>query len=351
MRWVYRGLIAVVALVVLAVGFRAWRQHENEVALAIHTPNGVEEAAFLRIGGIDQWVQIRGEDRGNPVILFVHGGPGSSETPLSSLFRPWEKYFTVVMWDQRCAGKTFARGGADSCKALSIASAAHDGEELADYLRHRLHKDKIVLLGHSWGTMVGVRMVKDRPDLFSAYVGTGQAVSIAQKEPEIYARTMARLQAAHDDAGMAALRKAGPPPYRSVRELMVERGLSAKTDIPSERDLMSTLTPVGAFAPGWSLWDVYEYFQASGYAEEATFDADQSYDARDLGLKFAVPVFIIEGAQDNITPADLAKPYFDSLDAPHKEFIAIPGAGHSAVLTRPDDFLTILRARVRPLAR
>ncbi len=349
MRWVYRGLIAVAVLIVLAVGYRAWRQHENEVALAIHTPNGIEQASFLRIGGIDQWVQIRGENRDNPVILFVHGGPGNSETPLSSLFRPWEKYFTVVMWDQRCAGKTFTQGGPESCKNLSIASAAHDGEALADYLRHRLHKDKIALLGHSWGTMVGVRMVKDRPDLFSAYIGTGQAVSIAQKEPEIYARTMTRLRAAHDEDGMAELRKAGPPPYRSFRELLVERDLSAKTDIPSERDLMFTLIPVGAFAPGWSLWDVYEYFKAPDYAEQATYDADASYDARDLGPKFAMPVFIIEGADDNITPADLAKSYFDSLAAPHKQFILIPDAGHSAVLTRPDVFLHILLTQVRPL--
>jgi pimeloyl-ACP methyl ester carboxylesterase len=351
MRWVYRGLIAVAVLIFLAVGYRTWRQHENAVALAIHTRNGVEEASFLRIGGIDQWVQIRGENRDNPAILFVHGGPGSSETPLSSLFRPWEKYFTVVMWDQRCAGKTFARNGAQSCKSLSIAGAAHDGEELADYLRHRLHTNKIVVLGHSWGTMVGLRMVKDRPDLFSAYIGTGQVVSIAQKEPEIYARAMARLRAAHDEAGMAALQKAGPPPYKSFHEMMVERGQSARTDIPSERDLMTNLISVGAFAPGWSPRDVYEYFQASAYAEAATFDADASYDARDLGLKFAVPVFIVEGAQDNITPADLAKPYLASLDAPHKEFIAIPGAGHSAVLTKPDDFLNILLTRVRPLLR
>jgi pimeloyl-ACP methyl ester carboxylesterase len=349
MRWVYRVLIAVVAMIVLAIGYRAWRQHENAVALAIHTPNGVEEASFLRIGGIDQWVQIRGENRDNPVILFVHGGPGSSETPLSALFHPWEKYFTVVMWDQRCAGKTFARNGAESCKSLSIAGAAHDGEELAAYLRRHLHNNKIILLGHSWGTMVGVRMVKDRPDLFAAYVGTGQAVSIAQKEPEIYARTLSRLRVAHDDAGIAALQAAGPPPYKSFHELMVERGLSSKTDIPSERDMMSTLMPVGVFAPGWSLWDVYKYFQAASYAEDATFDADQSYDARTLGPKFAMPVFVVEGAEDNITPADLAKPWLDSLDAPHKEFIVIPGAGHSAVLTKPDEFLTILLTRVRPL--
>lgn len=348
MRWVYRLLFVAAALVVLAISFRAWRQHENAVALAIHTPNGIEEASFVRIGGIDQWVEIRGEDRNNPVILFMHGGPGSSETPLSPLFRPWEKHFTVVMWDQRCAGKTFARNGAESCKGMSIASVANEGIALAEYLRGHLHVKKVIALGHSWGTMIGVRMVHDRPDLFSAYVGTGQVVSIAEKEPVIYARTMARLRAAHMEDGIAALKTLGPPPYKDVAGIVIERDWSERTDIPSERDLRTNMTPVVAFAPNWSLWDIHEFLDASQYAENATYDADQSYDARALGTSYAVPFFIINGALDNITPTDLAKPYFDTIQAPYKDFIVIPGAGHSAVLTKPDDFLNILLTRVRP---
>ncbi len=353
-RLVLRGLLglAIVLLVAVvgALGYRAWRQHENALALAIHTPNCIDEAMYVQLGGIDQWIQIRGENRDNPVILFIHGGPGNSETPFSALFRPWEKYFTVVMWDQRCAGKTFVRNGAQSCTGMSIASVAREGIALTEFLRNRLHKNKIVALGHSWGTMVGLRMVHDRPDLFSAYVGTGQVVSIAEKEPVDYARAMARLRAAHADAGVRALQAMGPPPYKNVYDLLVERTWSARYDIPSERDIYSEMVPVGAFAPGWSLWDIYEYFQAEKYAEAATFDADASYDARALGANFAVPIFIFNGEADNVTPTVLARQYFDRIAAPQKAFVALKGAGHSAVLTEPDVFLRELVARVRPVA-
>jgi pimeloyl-ACP methyl ester carboxylesterase len=110
------------------------------------------------------------------------------------------------------------------------------------------------------------------------------------------------------------------------------------------------MTPVVAFAPGWSLWDIHEFLEAPDYAEAATFEADADYDARALGPDFKVPFFIINGALDNITPASLARNYFDFVRAPYKEFIVIPNAGHSAVLTQPDIFLHSLRTRVRPIA-
>jgi pimeloyl-ACP methyl ester carboxylesterase len=354
-RFCLRGLLVLAALVVVlagtALGYRAWRQHENALAAAIHTPNGIEEASFVPIGGIDQWVQIRGQDRRNPVLLFVHGGPGFSETPLSSLLRPWEKVFTLVMWDQRCAGKTFARNGADSCRSLSIENTAREGIALTNWLRSRLHKTKIVLLGHSWGTMVGLRMARDRPDLFSAFVGTGFAVSIAEKEQVNYARAMARLRAAHMEDGIRALQKIGPPPWKSPDDIMVERDWSERTDIPSERDIYANFTPLVLFAPDWSLWDIYEYLQASKYAEAATFLADNSYDARNLGSKYNVPFFIINGELDHITPTALARDYFDRLEAPEKTFIVLKGAGHTAVLTVPDAFLRELIVHVRSIAQ
>lgn len=99
------GLLIVV--VAAGLGFRAYRQHLAAEALAIRSPNGVQEGGFVVIGSIQQWVQIRGEDRNNPVLLFVHGGPGSSTLPISSGWQPWEKYFTVVQWDQRGTGRTY----------------------------------------------------------------------------------------------------------------------------------------------------------------------------------------------------------------------------------------------------
>jgi pimeloyl-ACP methyl ester carboxylesterase len=347
--WVLATLALVVALVAAAFGYRAWRQHENAQALQIHSPNGVEEALYVPLGGIDQWVQIRGEDRANPVLLFMHGGPGASETAVSSLFRPWEKYFTVVMWDQRCAGKTFARNGAASCKGMSVESVAKEGIALAEFLRTHLHHAKVIALGHSWGTMIGVRMIHDRPDLFSAYVGTGQVMSIAEKEPVIYARTMARLRAAHADSDIARL-KTVHPPYNSLKEIAVERDLSDKYDIPPERDLRSNLTATVLFAPGWSVWDLYAFLEAPAHAEDETILAVNHFDARNLGADFRVPFFIFNGAMDSVTPADHAKRYFDFVHAPYKEFVVFPKAGHSAVLTEPDAFLHELVARVRPIA-
>lgn len=344
--FVVLGAVAVLAAGTL--GYRAWKQHENSVALAIDPKTGIDETMFVTLGGVPQWIQIRGDDRKNPVLLFVHGGPGGTVSPVSILFRPWEKYFTVVMWDQRDAGKTFARNGAD--QNMSLPRVSQDGIELAQFLCHHLGKRKIIVLGHSWGTMVGLGMVVKRPDLFSAYVGTGQVVSIAEKEPVIYARAMERLRAAHDEDGIRTLSASGAPPYHSEDQMRVERSLSERTDIASERHILRDLLPVGLSAPGWSLWDLYWSLQASDYAEDATFDADASYDARKFGMDVPLPIFIINGALDHITPTDLAKSYFDKVHAPLKQFVVLQDAGHSAVLTEPDVFLRELVTRVRPVA-
>jgi pimeloyl-ACP methyl ester carboxylesterase len=352
-RLVLRGVYAVALIAVAGVAgfllYRNWRQNQNAAALAIHTPNGIQETMFVPLGGIDQWIQIRGEDRNNPVLLFMHGGPGNSESAISALFRPWEKYFTVVMWDQRCAAKTFERNGETSCKGMSIRSVANEGIHLAEFLRKHLHRRKVIALGHSWGTIIGVQMIHDRPDLFSAYVGTGQVMSIAEKEPVIYARTMARLKAAHADDAIAKL-KTVHPPYRSLKEISVERNLSDEYDIPPERDLRNNLAPTAAFAPDWSLLDLYWFLKSGNYAEDATINEVNHFDARDLGPDFKVPFFIFNGTEDAITPTDHAKRYFEFVRAPHKEFVVFSGAGHSAVLTQPDAFLRELVTRVRPIA-
>ena len=175
-------------------------------------------------------------------------------------------------------------------------------------------------------------------------------MSIAEKEPVIYARTMARLRAAHDEDGIRKLTATGTPPYRSEVQMRVERALSESSDIPSERDLLRNMIPIALFAPGWSLWDIYESLQASDYAEDATFAADASYDARKFGTDLRLPFFIINGELDHITPTDLAKRYFDTVHAPEKQFVVLNGFGHSAVLNEPDVFLRELVTRVRPAA-
>lgn len=331
-----------------AIGYRAWRQHEAAVALAIHSPNGIQEERFVEIGGIEQWVQIRGEDRDNPVILLLAGGPGNSLVPLTPVFTAWETPFTVVQWDQRGAGKTYGRNP-DGQGPMTIDRMVRDGIELTEYLLGHLHKERLVLLGHSWGTMLGVLMVEARPELFSAYVGTGQVVAKQEKEEILYAELMERLKADGDEEGIAALEEIGPPPYRSQADLLVERKVSERYDTPAEQNLESDLTPVVLFAPGYSVRDLLAFLRGSKFAGDALYAETLGFDARRLDRRFEVPFFIFNGDRDSVTPAPLARDYFETIEAPVKEFIVLEGGGHSALLTMPDVFLAELVARVRPL--
>ncbi len=353
MKWVVRilgfGTLLVVVIAGMAFGYRVWRQHENAIALAIVAPSGVQEASFVRIGGIDQWISIRGEDRGNPILLFLHGGPGNSILPLEPAFRAWESHFTMVQWDQRGAGKTYGRNGTDE-RPMTVDRIVQDGIEVAEYLRKRLEKSNVVLLGHSWGTEIGMQMVIARPDLFSAYVGTGQVVSIREKETYIYADTLRRLRAAGDSDGIRALEQIGQPPYRNNHDLEVQRHWSERYDIPAERDLRAHFTPMVAFAPDFSLRDIYNLLYASEWTAQELFADEAEFDARVCCTTFQVPVFVFNGDHDTITPTELVRPWFDMLQAPSKGLVVMKDAGHSAVLAAPDVFLDLLLRDVRPVA-
>jgi hypothetical protein len=142
------GLLALLAiLIVCAISYRAYHQQQNSAALAIHTLNGIDEAMFVPIGGIKQWITIRGTNRDNPAVLFLHGGPGTPTNLLDFSMAPaWSPSFTLVQWDQRGAGKSFANGGT-AATDMTIDRMAQDGIELTLFLREHLHKDKIIIVG------------------------------------------------------------------------------------------------------------------------------------------------------------------------------------------------------------
>ena len=174
----------------------------NAQTYAITAPNGIDEATYVEIGAIEQWITIRGENRNNPVLLFLHGGPGDATNPWGyAAFRSWLKYFTLVQWDQRGAGRTFGRNGASSASTITPDRMVQDGIELSELLKKRLHKDKILLVGHSWGSVLGFFMVKARPDLFSAFIGTGQVAAEFSRSSAVAYTTLARGVTSRQFAG------------------------------------------------------------------------------------------------------------------------------------------------------
>jgi pimeloyl-ACP methyl ester carboxylesterase len=348
------GLVALGLITLLIVGgliLRAYYQHKHARTLAIDTTGGINEGTFARIGGIDQWIQIRGESRDNPVILIIHGGPGFSYIPFTEVFRSWEKHFTVVQWDQRGAGKTYGRNGRTGSGDLTVDRMVQDGLEVAEFVRRRLNKDRIILLAHSWGTILGVKMIAQRPELFYAYVGTGQIVDMPRNESVSYDLILEQVRSAGDEKAIKALEGIGRPPYKDFNTWMM-KGRLAVTHAPpsaSGRNLPNVFI-AALTTPGYSLKDAYTLFYAFGFSSESLFKELMSYDARRVGTKFNVPIFFLQGDSDIQSPAALTIEYFSSIEAPKKELVILKGEGHTAILTLPDVFLTELLTKVRPLA-
>jgi pimeloyl-ACP methyl ester carboxylesterase len=323
----------------------------NAKQYAITSPNGIDEGSFVMLGGIEQWVTVRGRDRDNPVLLFLHGGPGDVTNPWSfALFAPWQRYFTVVQWDQRGAGRTLRKTGRKVAPTITVDRIVRDGIELAEHLRKRLGKDKIVLLGHSFGSIIGVLLARARPDLFLAYVGTGQVADEVRNYSAAYDALLKKARAVGDQTAIDELNRVGPPPYKSGEGFGVQRKWSNAFE-GADQFLPGTIG-LTLVAPGNSVQDLNDAVDGQILSGERLVPQTKSMGPKELGLEFAVPVFFIHGAEDFTTPTELARQYLESIKAPRKEFVPVQGGGHFAVFMKSDQFLKELVSRAgRPTAK
>jgi pimeloyl-ACP methyl ester carboxylesterase len=340
---------AVVLVAAGLLGYRAVVQRRTARMLAISTPAGITESRYIRIGGVDQWIQIRGEDRNNPVLLFLHGS-GMSMTPFNPLFREWEKHFTVVHWDRRGVGKTLRRNGRSDIDRWGFAQQVSDGIEVTEYLRGQLRAGPVILLGHSQGTIVGVEMARQRPDLFRAYVGTGQITDMARTDAASYLLAVRRAGTAGNKKAARKLASIGAPPYPRAQTWLSKQRWSFATDTElqawSKRALRMLLT-----APGMTLRDIY-MFNAGfmSYPPQPLYEETMDWSAWPQHTRFDVPFFLLHGDSDAHTLTSLAEEYFAAVQAPTKELVLLPGGGHCAVLMQPATFLAELRAHLCALA-
>ena len=292
----------------------------------------IRDERFVRIGGIEQWVTIRGESCANPAVLFLHGGPGNPLSPYSSsLYGPWEKDFTIVQWDQRGSGQTWARNPATAEGKLLVARMAQDGIEVAEHLKRRLGKTKIILVGSSWGSILGAHMASARPDLFHLYVGVGQIVSYRSNQAASYRKLVALARTAGDIETVQRLETLGPPPWKDPRNFgilrRVSRAYEARTTAPAPaawwvRDqAYSSPAHLAAYEGG----EEYSYLQFVGMNGDGMFSA---VDLSSLGARFELPIHLVLGAEDLVTVPEVAREWFDTLSAPTSKFILLDRTGH-----------------------
>ena len=350
-RTILAGAAGVIAVPV--VGGLAWRrarQRQVAKALVIDTLNGIVEERFVRVGGIDQWIQLRGEDRTNPVLLVLHGGPGWPNAVFTLPLRPWERYFTVVQWDHRGAGKTLGRTGKANSGPMTFDRRVADAVELVEFLRQHLDKDKVVVLAESMGTLTGLPLAKRRPDLVAALVVTDLYVDMAANEAGKYQLTLERLRAAGNPKGVAALERIGADPARwDLEAWNTNMAWAFRTNVPIPNLDRRLLFPLALSSPIYSLRDLVSLFVGFQWSTAQMFSELMAYDAWRLGTRFEVPFFLFQGQTDVITLTTLAEDYFAEVEAPTKGLALIRDAGHFAAFTQPKRFLAELLTRVYPL--
>src|SRR5215469_11826576 len=309
----------------------------NAKDYAIATTSGIDEAKYLKIGGIEQWVTIRGEVRANPVVLLLHGGPGDATNPWGYAgFRTWLKTYTVVQWDQRGSGKTLGRNGRASAETVTIDRMVQDGVELADALRASLRKDKIILLGHSWGSVLGVLMAKAKADLFQAFVGTGQVGKPAGAYDVAFDALVAKARALGDGRALRELQEIGPPPYKDWHGYQVQRRWSNLFE--GADAFIASMVGFGLSAPGYTVADVLDWFDGQNLSAERLITQERALAPTALTGRFELPAFVIQGAEDFTTPTSVARDFVDGINAPQKKFVTIKG-GHFAIFMNSAEFL------------
>jgi proline iminopeptidase len=357
----YAGItVACLAIVSLSSGllYRKHRQHIVAAERTISSPNGIDSLEPVRIGGIEQWIEIRGQNVGNPILLFIHGGPGIAFIPLAGAFQGrWEKYFTVVQWDQRGAGKTYASNDKELVRAtMNMARMEQDTVDLVNYLRDRFHREKIFVLGHSWGSVLGLWLAHEHPDLIYAYVGVGQVVDMDQNADIVYREALLQARNRRNDLAIKELESIAPypPPVADLRKLLIANKWAARLLGPplSAQGFTNIPRIVAAVfsAPEYSLADDFGFFRGQLFSARGLLAEVARIDLHALGPDFRVPIFFFEGRQDPYYRPSLIWEYSQSIRAPQKQFLWFDHSGHFPFFEEPGKFADELFRQVLPLA-
>ena len=310
-------------------------------------PGSVAEVGYCRLGGVDQWVMIRGENLADPPLIHLHGGPGFSETRLLRHFNSdLEKRFTVVYWDQRGAGKSFDASLPES--SMTVDRFIVDLGELVDMVCARVGQEQVVLHGHSWGSALGVIYANRHPQRVAAYVGTGQIGDWSAAESASYAYALAEAQRRDNRAALKALRAIGPPPY-PASSVFKERTWVQRLDGQLSPRALLRLGRIALGGTESSLLDLPRQFRGFRFSMNAMWDEVSNLNLLRDAPELRVPVFFFLGRRDHWVPPETSMAYFDALSAPSKEVLWFDESGHEPFVDEPAEFNQAVAEMVRPL--
>lgn len=300
----------------------------------------IQEEKFISINGIEQWITIKG-NRSKPIILFLHGGPGSPISPYSDiLYKDLEKDFIIVQWDQRGTGKTFGKYAPEELtpeylkeNPLSLDLMTNDGIELSKYLLKHLDKQKIILFGTSWGSALGVKMASKRPELYHAYVGHSQIVN-PTIDLDFYNRIYKMAERKNDKEAIDILNTIGKPPYDRAKKvgqlfrILKKYEHMNSTPAPDNWFVLSPEYDNPKDNQNRSDGDDYSFVNYTGDTKLGVESMSAGINLMETNLEFQVPVFLIQGNEDILTPKGKTKKYFNKIKAPKKKYYLLPETAH-----------------------
>jgi pimeloyl-ACP methyl ester carboxylesterase len=306
----------------------------------------IAEVGYRRIGGIDQWVMVRGENIANPPLVLLHGGPGMSETALFRYYNaPLEQDFTVVYWDQRGAGKSFSRAIPRS--SMTVEQFLSDLDQLIDSVCARVDQERVVLYGHSWGSVLGTLYAARHPEKVAAYVGSGQVGDGLAGEEASYAFALAEAERRGKRRLVEKLRAIGPPPH-SGKQVFAQRTVLAQLDgTMRPKSMWRMYWPILA-APESSLRDLPDFMRGFRFSLDALWPEAFGLNLIDLVPELQMPAFFFLGRNDHWVPAEASVAYIEVLAAPSKRLVWFEHSGHEPFVDEPAKFNALMAELVRP---
>jgi pimeloyl-ACP methyl ester carboxylesterase len=312
---------------------------------------------MVTLGGLPQRIHIRTDDVKKPVLLFLHGGPGvcNRHSVMKDDLDLLDS-FTIVTWDQRGSGGSY--WGAKP-ETLTIERLTDDAKELADWLCKEFNKDKIFVIGGSWGSELGTWLAYRYPARIAAFVGFGQVVNGHKNEEISYNFAMEEAVKAGDETSIAKLKAVGPPVmgvYKGgFKGMMTQRNVMMKyggySQSKAKRSYFRSFVIPVLFSGEYSLRDLIGLIKGYKYVLTVMWPEVGATDFEATCTKFEVPIFIFDGVLDQNTPASLVENWFNMIEAPQKELIWFDESGHNPMADEPEKFKSLLRARLLEIAK
>ena len=332
-KWI---LLVIAVLIIVFFSVRAVGK-----AIYSRTPDGgINESMYIDVNGTKQWINIYGEDRNNPVLLYLHGGPGSATSDFDYVItRKWADVYTVVTWDQRNCGKSYDAEQNDTTLTRELFMT--DGKELTEFLLDYLSKDKITLLGHSWGSIYGANLVLEYPEYYECFIGTGQLVDALENEEAF--KQEAILWAEGDEEILQLVNQLTPDnvtmEHINARNAIMQKYGYDMMVNGSDYNLVSTII----FNPNYSLIDWINYFKRDMSVYLAFFTSEEfaSFSLKDR-VDYQVPFYNINGDKDYQTNYKLAQEYFEEVNAPHKQMFLMENMTHGLLESDSEGFSEII---------